>query len=64
MSTLSFSGDLVEAMPREWLARIAALPGQSEASVTALLADIEHSLGPNLMRGCRFTHQCMKSFRP
>jgi len=51
MSTLSFSGDLVEAMPREWLARIAALPGQSKASVTALLGDIGHRLGAEFDAG-------------
>ncbi|MDA0794828.1 MAG: uracil-DNA glycosylase [Proteobacteria bacterium] len=44
MSTLSFADDLDKAMPREWLAKVAALPGQSEASVTALLADIGHRL--------------------
>ena len=44
MSTLSFADDLNKAMPREWLAKVAALPGKSEASVTALLADIGHRL--------------------
>ncbi len=51
MSALSFSGDLVEAMPREWRARIGALPGQSEASVTALLANIGHRLGAEFDAG-------------
>ena len=44
MSTLGFYDGLSEAMPQEWLASLAALPGQSEASVVALLAKIERSL--------------------
>ena len=44
MSTLCFYDGLSEAMPQEWLASLAALPGQSEASVVALLAKIERSL--------------------
>jgi len=44
MSTLGFYDGLREAMPQEWLASLAALPGQSEASVVALLAKIERSL--------------------
>ena len=34
MSTLGFYDGLSEAMPQEWLASLAALPGQSEASVS------------------------------
>lgn len=44
MSTLGFSDGLSEAMPQEWLARLAALPGQSETSVMTLLAKIERNL--------------------
>ena len=44
MSTLGFSDGLSEAMPQEWLASLAALPGQSETSVMTLLAKIEHNL--------------------
>lgn len=51
MNTPSHAGNLLKALPREWLARIAALPGQSEASTAALLADIEHSLRTEINAG-------------
>ena len=44
MSTLGFYDGLSEAMPQEWLASLAALPGQSETEVMTLLAKIEHNL--------------------
>lgn len=44
MSTLGFYDGLSEAMPQEWLASLAALPGQSETEVMTLMAKIEHNL--------------------
>ena len=44
MSIFGFSAGLSEAMPRQWLASLAALPGQSETSIKALLAKIECNL--------------------
>ena len=44
MSIFGFSAGLSEAMPQQWLASLAALPGQSETSIKALLAKIERNL--------------------
>ena len=44
MSIFDFSDGLSEAMPQQWLASLAALPGQSETSIKVLLAKIERNL--------------------
>ena len=44
MSIFGFSAGLSEAMPQQWLASLATLPGQSETSIKALLAKIERNL--------------------
>lgn len=44
MSIFGFSAGLSEAMPQQWLASLAALPGQSETSIKALLVKIERNL--------------------
>jgi uracil-DNA glycosylase len=44
MNIFGFSDGLSEAMPQQWLASLAALPGQSETSIKALLAKIECNL--------------------
>ena len=51
MSIFGFSAGLSEAMPQQWLASLAALPGQSETSIKARLAKIERNLKTELDAG-------------
>ena len=51
MSIFGFSDGLIEAMPQQWLASLAALPGQSETSIKALLAKIERNLNAEFDAG-------------
>ena len=52
MSIFGFSAGLSEAMPQQWLASLATLPGQSETSIKALLAKIERNLKTEFDAGC------------
>lgn len=51
MSIFGFSAGLSEAMPQQWLASLAALPGQSETSIKARLGKIERNLKTELDAG-------------